>query len=135
MSIAQKIDAPFLSKFIHGKEYLDSAEEICRSITEEIGNILSTRLTLSGDHANTRIKDSPYRYGVRDLQSVGVSSEDLEKYKAHCKEAILASESRLYDLEIESISFIKEMQSLQMSMSCVLKGGDYSFLTEISLHH
>jgi predicted component of type VI protein secretion system len=128
-----KIDAPFLDKFNRSSVYISSYEELYDSIIEEISKILSSKLRTPGSYQNIQIIDSPFSYGVRDLQSVGTSTEDLADFKEHCRAMILRFENRISDLEIDDISFDKEKQNLKMNITCVLKHFDKKFTAEIKI--
>ncbi|MDR3224049.1 MAG: hypothetical protein LBT03_00455 [Holosporales bacterium] len=128
-----KINAPFLSKFNRPFQYFSGHSELCKSIIDEIGNILSTKLKLPGDYRSNVFMDVPFSYGVRDIQSVGISLEDLESFKEHCRLQILAFESRISDLEIEDISFNKEKQNIKMTINCKLKNSEQRFTTNIGI--
>jgi predicted component of type VI protein secretion system len=128
-----KIDAPFLSKFNRQSIYITSETELYQSIIEEIGNILSSKLRVIGDYRNPKVKDSPFCYGVRDLQSIGTSSEEMEEFKLHCRTMILNFEPRIQDIEITKIFLNRETQNLRLDVTCFLKNGNRKFSTEISI--
>jgi predicted component of type VI protein secretion system len=129
-----RIDSPFLSKFKNSTPlYIKSEEELAQSIMEEIGNILSTKLKLPGKFQDIKDRDSPYAYGVRDLQSVGISPEELDTFKNHCKVAILSYECRLIDIEINNISFDKDRQILMLNIQCTPKQTEKKFAMKINV--
>jgi predicted component of type VI protein secretion system len=98
---------------------------------EEIGSILSSKLKTPGNYKDKQITNSPFSYGVRDLQSIGTSTEDIADFKEHCKAVILKFENRISNIEINEIAFDKEKQNLKMSITCLLKRFDKQFVAEI----
>ncbi|MDR1365347.1 MAG: GPW/gp25 family protein [Holosporales bacterium] len=115
-----RIDAPLLSKFGVGRTYVKSADELLLSIIKEIENILASRLTIPSDYIDGDIYDFPFAYGIRDLQSVGISQDWLNLFKTCCRKAILKFEGRISNVEIDDVSFDKLAQHLKMSISFTL---------------
>ena len=126
--IDKRIDAPFLTKFNRKSAFIKSEDELYISIMEEIGNILSTKL-------KTReiSYDSPYSYGVRDLQSIENSEESKNIFKDNCREAILRFEPRVSDVEIIELRFNNISQTLEIELSCQVPLTRGTFSTKISL--
>lgn len=129
----KKVDLPFLEKFNQSSVYIDSYGGLCQSIVEEIGNILFSKLKLSGKYGD--FKDIPFSYGVRDIQSVNASFEELRNFKTHCEEAILNLEPRLESIEISDIKLDKEKQVLNLKIICLPKHHKQNFITEIKLQN
>ncbi|MDR2667372.1 MAG: GPW/gp25 family protein [Holosporales bacterium] len=127
-----KIDVPFLYKFNEKSTYIQSKDELYLSITEEIGNILSSKLKIPGDFTEIAFESTPFSYGVRDIQSIETSNEKLEKLKTHYRKAILNFEPRLSDVEVKTISVNNETQTLKIELICTTKIDDKKFATEIS---
>ncbi|MDR1332834.1 MAG: GPW/gp25 family protein [Holosporales bacterium] len=126
-----KVDAPFLSKFNRRSAYIESTDELLQSIVEEVGNVLSAKLAIPGSHTAKDIYNSPFSYGVRDIQSIGISSGDLDNFKAHCRRAILAFDPRLLNVEIDNIAFDKCAQRLKMSMTFTINAPPTKLAAEI----
>ncbi len=125
--IDKRIDAPFLTKFNRRSPFLKSEKELYASIIEEIGNILSSKLKISEISY-----DSPYSYGVRDLQSIENSEESMLIYKENCRNAILRFEPRVSDVIITVLHFNNSSQTLEMELTCNIKGTQESFSTKMS---
>jgi predicted component of type VI protein secretion system len=114
-----KIDRPFLEKFTERSIYLTSYDELCKSVINEIGNILSSKLKLNDE--NSKSFKIPFLYGVRDLQSIGISDDNIENFKRHCEKIILELEPRLSRIEFDKVNVNKEEQSLKVEITCHLK--------------
>ncbi|MBR1479470.1 MAG: GPW/gp25 family protein [Alphaproteobacteria bacterium] len=126
MTIERRIDIPFLDKFNSDTSFFRSESELVASIVNEIGNILSTRL---------RERDAvpPFDYGIRDLQSLEGSGEFVERFKAHCRAAILRFEPRVSDILVEDCRFNQQTQHLEMDILIQIKSSNKSFPTKISI--
>ena len=129
MTIERRIDIPFLDKFNSKTPFFRSESELFASVVDEIGNILSTRL-----RARELDGTSPFGYGVRDLQSLEGTGEFVERFKAHCREAILRFEPRVSDVFIEDCRFNKITQHLEMDMFVQVKLLNKGFSTKISIN-
>lgn len=126
--IKKRVDSPFLSKFNQDSIYLNSDEELYKSIIDEIGNILSSKLKITN-----RNEESPFAYGIRDLQSIDNSMDRLNDFKNHCIEKILRYEPRIEDLYINECSINKMNQTLEIELICKIKGKDKHLSTKISI--
>jgi predicted component of type VI protein secretion system len=131
--VRKKIDAPFLSKLSGGPVYIRSTDDLLKSVADEIGNILSSRLMIPDGYVDGDIYNFPFAYGVRDLQSVGISRENLDAFKSHCRKAILRFECRISDVEIGDVAFDKSTQQLKMDISFTLKDRLTKFTTEVTI--
>ena len=129
----KKVDLPFLEKFNQDSVYIDSYSVLCQSIVDEIGSILFSKLKISGKYMN--FKDVPFSYGIRDIQSINVSYDELRDFKTHCEEAILNLEPRLESIEISDIKLDKEKQVLNLKIICLPKHHKQNFITEIKLQN
>lgn len=128
MAIDKRIDVPFLTKFNRNEVFFDNKNALFESIIQEIGNILSTKLkTDSIDY------DSPFSYGVRDLQSLDTSELEIENFKTHCREAILKFEPRLSDVMIQSCTVNHSRQTIELELVCKLRQGLEVFSTKFQL--
>jgi predicted component of type VI protein secretion system len=126
------IYAPFLSKFSRESVYIQSDDELYQSIIEEIENILSSRLKIPDDYTTLLSENTPFSYGVRDIQSIGGSNEEFEKLKTHYRDTILRFEPRLLDIEIGKMQIHRDTQTLKIEMTCVVKNSNKKFTTSIS---
>lgn len=126
--IKGKIDAPFLSKFNRNSVYLDSDDEFYQSIIDEIGNILSSKLKII-DKAN----ESPFAYGIKDLQSIDNSIDSLDDFKIHCIKQILRYEPRIDEVFINECVINKMNQTLEIELFCKIKGRNQNLSTKISI--
>jgi predicted component of type VI protein secretion system len=107
------MDRPFLDKIAKGSTYCSGHEEYVSSIVGEIENVLSCRL---------KDKDNgPFSYGVSDILSIGRQSDGLEKFGLECQEIIKKLEPRISDIEITSIVPNNNNQTLELTMTCILK--------------
>ena len=68
---------------------------------------------------------------MRDLQSIDSSDEGLAAFKQHCAEQILRYEPRLEDIYIGSCVINKMTQSLEMEITCKIKGLRNELFTKI----
>jgi predicted component of type VI protein secretion system len=93
--------------------YCKNYEEYVSSIIDEIENILSCRLKNK--------ENGPFDYGAPDLLSVGVESNNLEKFKLECQMMIKKLEPRISDIEITNVVPNNNNQTLELTMICVLK--------------
>ena len=125
MTIDKRIDAPFLSKFNEGSIYLKTESELFNSIINEIGNILSTKLKMKYTSG-----DSPFSYGISDLQSLENSEDSLNEFKIQCRKTILQFEPRISDIVISDCSFNGLNQCLEIEISCQLKSSEKIFSTK-----
>ena len=125
------IDRPFLSKFTKKSIYFTSKEEFYQSILLEIKNILESRLKLTDDYLKLHQNDIPFSYGTRDLQSLTISTNGLEKFKLHCKNTILQLEPRLQEIDITKIWVDEKNQSLNLKIICYLK--NETFHSELNI--
>lgn len=128
MAIDKRIDVPFLNKFNKKSPYLKSEDELYASIAEEIGNILSTKLKIKDVSI-----DSPFGYGVRDLQSLEKSNEAVEQFKQQCCDAILRFEPRISEIEIIECKFNDVAQVLELEFSCQVPSVAGAFTSRITL--
>ncbi len=71
----------FLDKF-NSSNY-----NIERSVISEIGRILSTKLSYVADISDYTVFRRPYGYGVKDLQSLGLSNDNISQFAEHKSEA------------------------------------------------
>lgn len=124
----KRIDAPFLSKFNRKSVYFDSEEEICNSIINEIGNILSSKLKITD-----KSEETPFSYGIRDLQSVDNSQDAIEEFKDHCIRQILRYEPRVEEVYINECNLNKMNQTLEIELVCKIRGQDHTLNTKILL--
>ncbi len=124
----ERTDAPFLSKFNRDSVYLSSENELCESIINEIGNILSSKLKTFDKN-----EKSPFSYGIRDLQSIDNSVDALDEFKIHCMEQILRYEPRIEDLYISECNINKMNQTLEIELFCKIKGKNQNLSTKISI--
>jgi predicted component of type VI protein secretion system len=131
--VRKRIDAPFLSKLSGGPVYIKATDDLLKSVVDEIGNILSSRLMIPNGYVDGDVYSFPFAYGVRDLQSVGISRENLDAFKSHCRKAILRFECRISDVEIGDISFDKTTQHLRMDVSFTLKDQLTKFTTVVTI--
>lgn len=128
MMIEKRVDAPFLSKFNRDSIYLKSENDLFNSIINEIGNILSTKLK-----TKAASEDSPFGYGVSDLQSLENSEDSLNEFKLQCRKAILRFEPRIDDVIISNCHFNKLNQCLELEISCQLKNSEKTFSSKFSM--
>ena len=128
MAIDRRIDVPFLNKFNRKSPYIKSESELYASIVEEIGNILSTKLKTR--EVST---DSPFAYGVRDLQSLEKSDEAINQFKQQCRDTILRFEPRVSDIDILECRFNDLAQTLELEFNCQVPEIGGSFSSKISL--
>ncbi|MDR1390869.1 MAG: GPW/gp25 family protein [Holosporales bacterium] len=126
MAIDKKAEASFLSKFNRKSVYLDSENEFFESIVEEIGNILSTKLKKLDDR-----EESPFSYGIRDLQSLEISKNSIDEFKIHCCNMILKFEPRISDISVNNYHFDNKSQLLAMEFVCQTVKFSNSFITNI----
>ncbi len=126
--INKRTDAPFLSKFNRNSIYLNSENELCESIINEIGNILSSKLKTIDKNEKL-----PFSYGIRDLQSIDNSVESINEFKIHCMEQILRYEPRIEDLYINECVINKMNQTLEIELFCKIKGKNQNLSTKISI--
>ena len=124
----KRIDAPFLSKFNRDSIYMNPDSELYESIINEIGNILSSKLKTID-----RNEDSPFSYGIRDLQSIDNSEDSLSDFKIHCAKQILRYEPRIEDIYINECSINKMQQTLEIELVCKIKGRNKDLNTKISV--
>lgn len=124
----KKIDAPFLSKFNRNSVYFNSDEELYKSIIDEIGNILSSKLKI----LNKKEK-SPFGYGIRDLQSIDNSIDCLNDFKINCIEKILYYEPRIEEVYINECIVNKMNQTIEIELICKIKGKNKHLSTKISV--
>ncbi|MDR0630585.1 MAG: GPW/gp25 family protein [Holosporales bacterium] len=130
-----KLDHSFLSKFNNNQIYINSTDELYKSIMKEIENILSSRLKLSNSYKTDYPKmNSPFSYGVRDLQSIESSQETFEDFKIHCQNTILAFEPRLKNITISDIKINKDILMLFIKITIFLKDTKRVFTTEIMIN-
>ncbi|MDR1475755.1 MAG: hypothetical protein LBI20_00340 [Holosporales bacterium] len=123
-----KVDRLFLEKFSEDSIYLKSESEFAQSIANEIGNILSCRLGITN-----HFKDFPFAYGTKDLESINISSTDLDEFTSICRESILHFESRLKDIEITDIKINGETQTISLEIVCYPKPqGFHKFTTNVT---
>ncbi|MDR0744678.1 MAG: GPW/gp25 family protein [Holosporales bacterium] len=115
-------DKPLFEKFNSKSVLFDSDQEFLSSILDEIDNIISTRLKLRYERG---LLDNPFAYGIRDLQSIDISSESLENFKLHCQKAILASEPRITNIEIVDVKVNNENQAILFDMLISLKDNKF----------
>lgn len=129
MTIDRRVDTPFLTKFNRDSPYLKSEDDLFASIMEEIGNILSTKLKTFEISYN-----SPYSYGVRDLQSLENSKESLDTFEENCRRAILRFEPRVSDVTVIKSHINNNLQTLELELSCYVPLANRAFSTKITLH-
>lgn len=112
-----QIDRPFLDKFSNSTFFRD-IEEFYNSIADEIANILSANIRLSGEiNKLPTIDINPYAYGTRDLQSLLDATEIRGKFIEHCRRQILRLEPRINSCEISntSIDHIRQFVSFEIT--------------------
>lgn len=131
--MAEKIDRPFFEKFNKHNVYFNSQEEYYLSIVNEIGNILSSRLKISDIEINNvgGLADIPFIYGIRDIHSVNTLNTD--EFKAQCRDLVMMFEPRITDFEITSITHNQEIQSLELTVRCVIKKNNKTISTTIKV--
>ncbi|MBQ8651016.1 MAG: GPW/gp25 family protein [Alphaproteobacteria bacterium] len=105
----------FLDKF-NSSNY-----NIERSVISEIGRILSTKLSYVADISDYTVFRRPYGYGVKDLQSLGLSNDNISQFAEHCRQAILIFEPRVSDVIIENTEINSNKQHIELSLILRLK--------------
>lgn len=127
ISRSKSIDRPFLDKLKYGSVYCKDYDEYISSIVNEIYNILSCRLKSSD-----KVTQNPFCYGIKDLQSLDLSYNNLESFRIQCEKIIEHLEPRVDKVEISNINILKNTQSLEFSIKCIIKKTGSKLIKKLS---
>lgn len=127
----QNTDRPFFSKFNSNSACFHSESELFQSILLEIKNILESRLKLTDADIAIYGDDLPFFYGIRDLQSIDLSSGWMQKFKIHCQTIILKLEPRLQTIDITKIWIDQKQQCINLKITCHLPNKKFSSVLHI----
>ena len=78
-------------------------------------------------------EETPFSYGIRDLQSVDNSQDAIEEFKDHCIRQILRYEPRVEEVYINECNLNKMNQTLEIELVCKIRGQDHTLNTKILL--
>lgn len=110
----KKIDTPFFQKMVTMSKFI-SFPEYKNSIINEIRNILSSRIK-GNDY-----KNSPFLYGIPDIESLDGSLDNLELFKKKSESLIIHNEPRISEIRILNAVMNNNTQLLELQMRCVCR--------------
>jgi predicted component of type VI protein secretion system len=122
----------FLSKFCADDSVGSSSGDLCKSVIDEIENILSSRLKAVGNYNGSHLRSvNPFAYGIVDMQSLDYSRESIESFKKHCRDVILDLEPRLEDVVIHDVRPDQPSRHLVINMTLLLKSSKETYTKDV----